>query len=154
MSKYQLGKNAVLYLASAVFTAADGAAVTAATLTAIPIVKDVTIDESDELADATTRGDGGFKTNAPVLTDLSIETTLVFHATDTQLATLRTAKTAKAEIGLAALTGPKDVAGNQGPVGNWIIERWGSEQALGDIVKIPVTFRPSSFMQIHVVAGS
>jgi hypothetical protein len=151
---YSLGADSKLYIADALFTGDQATDVESATLTELDIVRDVTVNEVDAIADATTRASKKFRSNAATISDVTIETEIVFKKGDAQYAKLRTAKTTKAEVGIVALTGPDDEEGNEGPAGNFIVENFNTTQALEDVVKVSVTLRASSFIQIYVVPSA
>jgi hypothetical protein len=85
-----------------------------ASLDEIPNCREVTIPLEDGLADTSTRGNNGFKSQLPTLTDVTIDIPMVFDETDADYTALLKAKLAKSVIALAFLSGDKATVGTSG----------------------------------------
>lgn len=150
MSK--LGMNAKLYFAAAVFTAADAAAVTGASLTVMSNVTDVTLNLETGEANATTRANNGWEATLSTLKNGSVEFEMIWEPADAGFAAVLAAWLASTPIGLVILDGPTGTAGNQGPAGNFSVTNFTRTEPLKEAIKAKVTLKPASQMQWFVDA--
>lgn len=98
---------------------------------------DVTLSiEADEI-DATSRANGGWKGLIPGLKSATVETSLVYDASDTTFGDIKDAFLADQMVGLQVLEGDT----GQGLQGDFRVFSFGREEQMGDVMKVPVTFK-------------
>ena len=151
---FKLGMNAKLYIADAVFTANDAAAVEAATLAEVDNVTNVTVTLETGSADITTRGNTGWRATAATLKDGSIEFEMVWKPSDANFSDIKDAWLNSTEIGVVALTGAIASANNEGPAGNFVVTNFSRDESLEEAIKANVTLKPASYMQWYDTGDS
>ncbi len=98
---------------------------------------DVTLTcEADEV-DATTRANGGWRAYVPGIKEATVETSLVYDNSDTSMIAIKDAFLAGQMVGLQVLEGDT----GQGLQGDFRVFAFGREEAMGDVMKVPVTFK-------------
>lgn len=150
MPNYKLGMNATAHLAAALFTAADAAAVTGATLTELTQVRDVTLNLTKATADVSTRGNNGWRATAATLKEASVDFEIVAKAGDAGVEAIRNAFMNNTEIPLVFVDDAIAIEDAEGPAGNWEVSQFNRTEALEDAVKYQVTVTFSSFQQWYV----
>jgi len=135
---FVLGKDCKVY-----HGAADGAL---NTLTELNNVKEASIDCETGEADVSTRSGGGWKATAATLRDLSAEIELVYKPGDTGYKALRDAWLNGSKICMALLTGAKEVAGSEGPHGNFSITKFSRGEPLEEGVSVKATLKLTKFI--------
>ena len=146
MDTYLLGMNAKIYYG------AEGAEL--ATLTELTNVRDVTLSLEAGEADVTTRANKGWRATAPTLRTCSVEFEMIWRTSDAGFTAVRNAYLSSGLVRLAVLTGEKDAAGTDGPVGDFSITNFARPEPLEDATKVSVTAKLAVFDEWHEVAGS
>lgn len=152
MSEFTLGKDCKLYFGTTAFTGSNASTVVSGA-NVVNNVKDLTVNMTKDEADITTRGDGGWKTRAATLKDLSISFQMKWLAGDAGFEAVRDSYLTDSEIPAIALTGAKDGATSEGPLGNMVVFSFTRSETLTDAVWVDVEMKPSSFPGWHEGAG-
>lgn len=109
---------------------------------AVPNVRDVTLNLTNDEADVTRRASGGFKERMPTLSDASIDFEMVWDTGDTDFTAIRTAFTAKTALELLVLDGPSATTGSQGLRAACGVFNFTREENIADAVKVKVSMKP------------
>jgi hypothetical protein len=150
MPEFALGMDAALYFTAAIFTAADEAAVTAASRTELTNVKDLTANLETGEADVTTRANNGWRATAATLKEMTLEWEMQWKPGDAGFEAIKDAWLNNDEIGLVALDQDYSVAGAQGPTGNFTITNFSKSEPLEEAQTVSVTAKASSQQQWFV----
>lgn len=146
MPTFLLGMN------SKVYQGAAGAEL--ATLTELTNVKDVTVTLEAGEADVTTRANSGWRATAATLRECTVEFEMLWQSADTGFQAVKTAFLESDRIRLAVLTGPKDVADSEGPMGDFAITGFTRSEPLEEAVSVSVTAKAAPFDEWIVISGS
>ncbi len=139
MPTFLMGKDAKVYQGTA------GAQL--ASLTEVSNVKDVTLNLGAGEADVTTRANGGWKGTAASLKECAVEFEMPAKVGDTGLAAVRDAYLAGSQIRLAVLTGDRETAGSEGPMGEFSIVGFNRKEPLEEGVMYEVSAKLTVFDQ-------
>lgn len=142
MADFSLGMNAKLYQAA---SAADPSTLDPATMTEMDNVTNVNLSMEANEANTTTRANQGWESTSPTLRRATLEFEMMFKPGDVQCQAIRNAYLSNGTLAFAALTGPLDESGNEGPVGNWSITNFSRSEELEEAVKYNVTAKLSTF---------
>lgn len=146
MTEFLLGMDAKIY---------QGAAAAAlATLTEMDNVKDVTLSLEAGEADVTTRANSGWRATAATLRECTVEFEMLWKPGDSGFDAIKTAFLASSTLRLAVLTGDKDTAGSEGPLGDFAITNFSRNEPLEEGVTVSVTAKLAVFDSWTKVAGS
>lgn len=140
---YQIGDQAKLYYHATAATAL-------LSMTELSAVKDVNVGGTRGLADITTRANSGWRSQAPTLGDLTITFTLLWSESTAAIA-IKDAFTNRTTLDFAALTGPRDVAGHEGPRGTFFISEFTRDEPLEDGITYSVTAVMKTFIDWEVI---
>lgn len=130
----KLGKDAVLY-----FGTAGTAAYSAATPTKADGISDATLNLSMSEAKVATRGNGGVEGILPVLLSVEVTFKIPLDTSDAFYQAVGTAFTGRTQIALTPLTGPKAVAGNEGPDGDFSVVKFDRAEPIDGEQSMDVT---------------
>jgi len=148
----KLGMNGKLYYSD---TLLDGSTNTPDTVSwnEISNVTDVTVNLETGEADATTRGNNGWRQTLATLKDGSIEFEMNWEPTDAAFAALKDAWLNGNNIALAAMDGAIATADNEGLVGNFSVTNFSRAEPLEEVMRVSVTVKPASQTQWYVVSA-
>ena len=149
MADFSLGMNAKLYQAA---STADPSTLDPATMTEMDNVTNVNLSMEANEANTTTRANKGWESTSPTLRRATLEFEMVFKTGDVQCQAIRSAYLSNGTVAFAALTGPHDESGNEGPIGNWSITNFTRNEDLEEAIKYNVTAKLSTFGSWHEVA--
>lgn len=107
--------------------------------TAIPIVRDLTLNITAGEADATTRGNNGWQATVATLLDASVDFEIVHDPTNAGYQALRDAALAREPIGMQVL----DEDGGEGLQADMMITSFSRGEGLQDNMTISVTAKPT-----------
>lgn len=107
-------------------------------MTEVTNARDVTVNLSSGTADMSTRG-ATWRKQDITLNELTIDFELLYEEDDTEYQLLRDAYFAGDAVALAALSGAEDVAGSEGPAGDFKITQFNRSEPLEDGATISVT---------------
>jgi hypothetical protein len=124
-----LALNAKLYYGTAGSTAA----------TEMTNVKDLTLNLSNQEADTSTRGSGGWSTTAATLTDGSIDFSMVWDTADAGFTAIKTAFFAKTNMAFLCL----DEEGGQGLDADFTVSSFTRNETLTDVLMVDVSIKPA-----------
>jgi len=141
----RLGKDAVLY-----YSATAGQALSAMTLI-LDGVKGVEVNLTTGEADVTTRANLGWKQSLATLKECELTFDMPLDPTDAGYIAVRAAYLAGSVIGLAAMTGSKSVAGNEGPVGDFTITNFGRSEPIEEAQNVSVTAKLYTFKEWAII---
>jgi len=141
-----LGMDAKIYQGAADADVAD--------LTEMDNVSDVTLTLTAGEADVTTRANDGWRATAPTLRECTVEFQMLWQPGDTCFEAIKTAWLANDPVCLAVLTGDRDVADSEGPVGNFSITNFTRTEALEEGVKVAVTAKLATFAEWYDGPGT
>lgn len=149
---FLLGPDAHAYYAAALFTAANAAAVEAASLTEFTTAMDVDPDLSQGDVDITTRLEArdGWRVSAPTLKEATVPFKMRWKPGDAGFEKIKDAWLGGDEIGMAFLDQDKSTAGAQGPAGNWIVTGFQKHEPIEGAQTVDVTVKMSSYPQWYV----
>lgn len=134
---FLLGMNAKIYQG-----AAGGAL---ATLTEMGNVKDVTLNLEAGEADVTTRSNQGWRATAPTLRECTAEFEMLWKPGDAGFDAVKQAFLTAGTLRLAVLTGARDAAGSEGPMGDFSITNFSRSEPLEEGVTVSVTAKLAVF---------
>lgn len=100
--------------------------------------RDVNINGTTGTADGSVRGKK-YRVNETTLGELTLDIEMKYVPGDDEYELMRDAWLDKEPIALAALSGPNDESGSEGPYGDWIITSFGRPEPLEDIVVVNIT---------------
>lgn len=143
----KLGKDAVLY-----YSATAGQSLSGFTLK-LDGVANVDVDTNAGETDVTTRACGGWKATATTLKDCEVSFEMPLDTANAGYIAVRSAYLSGAPIGLAALTGLKTVAGNEGPVGDFTITGFKRGEPIDGAITMSVTAKLYAFKEWAVTVG-
>jgi hypothetical protein len=110
----------------------------------ITAVKDVDTPIEKSEADTTTRGNNGWEQTVGVLKRAEITFSLVYNPDDPDYIAIRDAFLNDTEIAMAILDSA--AAGTpEGLVSNMSVTKFGRAEMSNDVMRVPVTVKPSSF---------
>jgi hypothetical protein len=140
---FKLGMHAVMYIAD---TLLDGSTNTpdAATWTEQSNVKDLTLNLETGEADATTRGNNGWRATLATLKEGSIEFEMLWDSADSGFTAIKDAWLNSTEIAMAAMDGDIQTSGNQGLASNFTVTNFSRNEPLEEAITVNVTVKPSS----------
>ncbi len=145
---YVLGMNAGLYQGTAGET--DPLA-----MSEVDNVRDVTLTLEAGEADITTRGNSGWRATAPTLRECTVEFQMVWRPGDEVFDAIKTAFLTAGTVALAVLDQKVDVAGAQGPLGDFSITNFSRNESLEEAIVADVTAKLARFEEWYEVgAGS
>ena len=130
----KLGKDAVMY-----YGAAGTAAYSAAAPTKADGIADASLALSMSEAKVATRGNGGVESILPVLLSVEVTFKIPLDTADLFYQAVATAFIGRAQIALTALTGPKAVAGNEGPDGDFSVVKFDRAEPIDGELSMDVT---------------
>lgn len=130
----KLGLEAKLYYNAADFSG---------TFTEITNVKDLTLNVEAGEADASTRGNNGWRATLATLKDGSIEFEMVWDTTDAAFTTIRTAFFDGSAVGFAILDGDIADTGSQGLKAPMVITNFSRNEPLEEAITVSVTAKPT-----------
>ena len=130
----KLGKDAVMY-----YGAAGTAAYSAATPTKGDGISDATLALSMSEAKVATRGNGGVEGVLPVLLTVEVTFKIPLDTADPFYQAVATAFIGRTPIALTPLTGPKTVAGNEGPDGDYSVVKFDRAEPISGELCMDVT---------------
>jgi len=134
---FLLGMNAKIYQGT------SGGAL--AMLTEMGNVKDVTLNLEAGEADVTTRSNQGWRATAPTLRECTAEFEMLWKPGDTGFDAVKQAFLTAGTLRLAVLTGAKDAAGSEGPMGDFSITNFSRSEPLEEGVTVSVTAKLAVF---------
>jgi hypothetical protein len=132
-----LGKDAKLYFG------VTGAELSA--MTEIGNTKDVTLTMDAGEADITTRGNSGWRATAATLRECTVEFEMLWKDGDAAFEAVRTAFLTSGTLELAPLTKARDVAGAEGPKGEFSITGFTRSEALEEAITVSVTAKLAAY---------
>jgi len=144
--EFLLGMNAKIYQSP------SGGGGALATLTEMANVKDVTLTLNAGEADVTTRANQGWRATAPTLRECTAEFEMLWKPGDAGFDAIKTAYLSIDTVRLAVLTGARDAAGTEGPVGDFSITNFSRSEPLEEGVTVSVTAKLAVFDQWLKVA--
>jgi hypothetical protein len=106
-------------------------------------VKDLTLSVEAGEADATTRGNNGWKATLATLKDGSIEFDMVWDTADAGFTAVRTAFFSNAPIEFAVLDGNVATAGTQGLRASMAITKFSRNEPLEEAMSVSVVAKPT-----------
>lgn len=130
----RLGLEAKLYHNTADFTG---------TMAELKNVKDLTLNIEAGEADATTRGNNGWRATLATLKDGSIEFEMVWDTADAGFNAIRTAFFNRSAIGFAILDGDIADTGTQGLKAAMAITNFSRNEPLEEAITVSVTAKPT-----------
>jgi len=142
---YQLGMNAKIY------EGAEGAALEA--LTELDNVKDVTVTLEAGEADVSTRANSGWRATAATLRECTVEFEMLWKPGDEAFEDVKDAFLAGDLLRLAPLTGARDAAGSEGPVGDYAITGFTRNEPLEEGITVSVTAKLATFSEWLTVSS-
>lgn len=143
MASYKLGIKGKLYRSNAVLTNTTWSSSGWDEITNVADV-DISIEKSE--ADATTRNNAGWEQTVGVLKRAELATEIVYgDPTDADYVALRDAFLNDTEIALAMLDNLANSNSTEGFVSNFNITKWGRSEKKDDVMRVPITAKPSSF---------
>lgn len=143
---FLLGMNAKIYQGTAEADLDD--------LTEMTNVRDVTLSLEAGEADVTTRANAGWRSTAPTLRECTVEFEMLWKTGDTGFEAIKTAFLANSLVRLAVLTGAKDAAGSEGPLGDFSILNFSRSEPLEEGVTVSVTAKLAVFDEWVKVTGT
>jgi hypothetical protein len=148
---FKLGMHAVMYISD---TLLDGSTTTpsTATWTEQSNVKDLTLNLETGEADATTRGNNGWRATLATLKEGSIEFEMLWDSADSGFTAIKDAWLNSAEIAMAAMDGDIATSGNQGLASNFTVTNFSRNEPLEEAITVNVTVKPSSQTDWYEVA--
>ncbi|MEX0655882.1 MAG: phage tail tube protein [Phycisphaeraceae bacterium] len=140
---FKLGMDAILYYSD---TLLDGSTNTPDSLAwnEQSNVKDLTLNLETGEADATTRGNNGWRATLATLKEGSIEFEMVWDTQDSGFTAIKDAWLNSSEIALAAMDGDISASGNQGLASNFTVTNFSRNEPLEEAITVNVTVKPSS----------
>jgi hypothetical protein len=144
--EFVLGMNAKLY------QGASGAELSA--LTEMTNVKDVNLNLEAGEADVTTRANQGWRATAPTLREATLEFEMLWKPGDACFEAIKDAYLTSGLVRLAALTGARDAADSEGPLGDFSITNFSRSEPLEEGVTVSVTAKLAVFDEWVKVSGS
>lgn len=147
MPNFILGKNAKAYASATTVTASTNSAyaTAAAAATEVTNAKDVKLDFSVSTADVATRASGGWGAQVATIKSGSVSFTAIWKPSDPVFAILLQAWLDSEEIFFTALDGAHDVAGSQGPAGNFSVSDLSRSEGLNEAITAEIKLVPSSY---------
>jgi hypothetical protein len=107
-------------------------------------VKDLTLNLETGEADATTRGNNGWRATLATLKEGSIEFEMLWDSADSGFTAIKDAWLNSNEIALAAMDGDIATSGNQGLASNFTVTNFSRNEPLEEAITVNVTVKPSS----------
>ena len=106
-------------------------------------VKDLTLSVEAGEADATTRGNNGWRATLAALKDGSIEFEMVWDTADAGFTAIKDAFFGNTTLEFAVLDGPVDAAGSQGLRATMAITNFSRNEPLEEAITVSVTAKPT-----------
>jgi hypothetical protein len=131
----RLGLDAKLYRNSATYAAPSWQE--------MKNVKDLTLNVEAGEADASTRGNGGWRAILATLKDGSIEFEMVWDTADAGFTAIKDAFFNNTQIEFAALDSPSNAPGSQGLRASMAITNFSRNQPLEEAITVSVTAKPT-----------
>ena len=108
-----------------------------------PNIRNCTTSGSYSEDDVTRRGSAGVKESEPALEEVSLDFDLLFNKQDTSdFELILAAKSARTALSVMALDGLSNVAGSQGPKGNFKVFKFERTEDIEGHVAYAVTLKP------------
>lgn len=138
----KLGKDAKLYYGE---TDPASAPTSASAMTVITNVKDLTADYSTGEADATTRGNSGWRSTYATIREGTINFNMNWNSDDAAFEAIKDAWKAGSVVGFGIFDGDSDISGAQGLVGTFSIVNFSTNQELESVQTVDVTIKLAEF---------
>ena len=106
-------------------------------------VRNLTANLDHAEADATTRGNNGWRATEPTLKEASIDFNIVFDADDSFFRAVRNAWLNKTKLALAVLSGAADATGTEGLWADFKVSSFKKNEELEDVQSVDVTVKPA-----------
>jgi len=106
-------------------------------------VRDVTLSLETGEADATTRGNNGWRATVATLKDGSVEFDMVWDAADDDFTALRDAFLNKTALDMAVMDGDIITTGSQGLRASFMITNFSRNEPLEEAITASVTVKPT-----------
>lgn len=106
-------------------------------------VRDVTLSLETGEADATTRGNNGWRATVATLKDGSVEFDMVWDSADDDFTAIRDAFLNKTALELAVLDGDVAAAGSQGLRASFMVTNFSRNEPLEEAITASVTVKPT-----------
>lgn len=106
-------------------------------------VRDVTLSLETGEADATTRGNNGWRATVATLKDGSVEFDMVWDAADDDFTALRDAFLNKTALDMAVMDGDIATSGSQGLRASFMITNFSRNEPLEEAITASVTVKPT-----------
>ena len=114
--------------------------------------RDVTLTTDTDEVDITTRSTGGFKATVATLKGSTIEFEAIWKPGDAAFAFLKEAWEDSKEIAIMAMDGNFDTSGSEGLIGNFTVPGFSRSEPIGDVMKVNVTLKGSSYLKWYTAA--
>jgi hypothetical protein len=109
----------------------------------IPNVKDLTLSLETGEADATTRGNNGWRATVATLKDASLEFEMVWDTEDDDFTAIRNAFLNNTPIEMAVLDGAHSVPGSQGLRASFMVTSFTRNEPLEEVITVSVSLKPT-----------
>ena len=106
-------------------------------------VRDVTLSLETGEADATTRGNNGWRATVATLKDGSVEFDMVWDSADDDFTAIRDAFLNKTALEMAVLDGDVAAAGSQGLRASFMVTNFSRNEPLEEAITASVTVKPT-----------
>lgn len=146
---YKAGWQGKMYRANSTLADANANTANAASWLECAKISNVKVGTTESKGDTTVRLNGGIKTEAPVLTVISVDFDSPLDITDADYIALETAAVTKVPIALAFMSGNIATNGERGWVGNWMLEKLDRDEQGDKEMRISYTAVPYSFPQYY-----
>jgi hypothetical protein len=113
--------------------------------------RDVTLTTDTDEVDITTRDSGGFTATIATNKSSTIEFEAIWRPTDAVFGFIQEAWEDNLEIAVMALDGLFATTGSQGLIGNFTVPGFSRSEPVGDVMKVNVTLKGSSFISWYTV---
>lgn len=113
------------------------------TWTEILPIKDLTLPQTDDDAESSSREGGGSKESEPGLRDNGVEYDMVYNQSDSAFAAHQTAYLARTTIELLVLDGLQSTSGSQGLRVTTKVSKFTRKEDLGGVVMTEVSAKPA-----------
>ena len=129
-----LGYNAKMYYNSGGAAASSG-------WTELTNVQDVTLDQSTDEADTTTRATAGYRSITPTLKSGAVDFTQIWDTSDAGFTALQAAFENGTTIGIEVFDGDRTTAGTQGLRADMNVTNFTRNEALAEALTVSVSLR-------------
>jgi hypothetical protein len=107
----------------------------------IPNVKDLTLSLETGEADATTRGNNGWRATVATLKDASLEFEMVWDTEDDDFTAIRNAFLNNTPVEMAVLDGAHNVVGSQGLRASFMVTSFTRNEPLEEAITVSVSMK-------------